>query len=159
MVDGGVGLVVVRFGGPRKLVGIADALDGDVEALEDPRGEPSEAIIDEIAQAMIAAGAVEGASEGHGFERVVDRRAAIARALEVAHPGDLVLIAGKGHESTIEYANGPQLWDDRAVAREEITKRFGAPAEKPPVRVLLDDDEDDDDLDAADDELVEDQDD
>ena len=108
---------------------------------EDPRSEPSEAIIDEIAQAMIAAGAVEGASEGHSFERIVDRRAAIARALEIAQPGDLVLIAGKGHESTIEYADGPQPWDDRAVAREEITKRFGAKAAAV-APVLLDDDDD-----------------
>ncbi|MEI6136687.1 MAG: hypothetical protein WCQ48_04645, partial [Chloroflexota bacterium] len=76
----------------------------------------------EIAQAMIAGGATEGAR----FERIVDRRAAIARALEVAQPGDLVLIAGKGHESTIEYADGPKSWGDRAVAREEIAKRFAA---------------------------------
>jgi len=92
---------------------------------EDPRSEPSEAIIDEIAQAMIAGGAVEG----ERFERVVDRREAIARALDLAGPDDLVLIAGKGHESTIEYADGPREWDDRKVARELILDRFGAPEE------------------------------
>ena len=101
----------------------AELIDLSILTDEDPRSEPSEAIIDEIAQAMIARGAVEG----ERFERVVDRRAAIARALEMAQPGDLVLIAGKGHESTIEYADGPRPWDDRAVAREEIAKRFGAP--------------------------------
>ena len=119
----------------------AELIDLSILTDEDPRSEPSEAIIDEIAQAMIAAGAVEGASEGHSFERIVDRRAAIARALEIAQPGDLVLIAGKGHESTIEYADGPQPWDDRAVAREEITKRFGAKAAAV-APVLLDDDDD-----------------
>lgn len=87
---------------------------------EDPRSEPPEAIVAEIAQAMLEAGAAEGAQ----FERVQPRRAAIARALDVAAPGDLVLIAGKGHESTIEWADGPEPWDDRAVAREEIARRF-----------------------------------
>ena len=100
----------------------AELIDLSILTDEDPRSEPSEAIIDEIARAMIAGGAVEG----ERFERVADRRAAIARALEVARPGDLVLIAGKGHESSIEYADGPRPWDDRAVAREEIARRFGA---------------------------------
>ncbi|MGE3961571.1 MAG: UDP-N-acetylmuramoyl-L-alanyl-D-glutamate--2,6-diaminopimelate ligase [Dehalococcoidia bacterium] len=99
----------------------ADLLDYAILADEDPRSEPSDAIIDEIAQAMVAGGAVEG----ERFERIPDRRAAIARALDVAEPGDLVLVAGKGHESTIEYADGPRPWDDRAVTRELIAGRFG----------------------------------
>ncbi|MFA7250329.1 MAG: UDP-N-acetylmuramoyl-L-alanyl-D-glutamate--2,6-diaminopimelate ligase [Dehalococcoidia bacterium] len=105
----------------------AELIDLSILTDEDPRSEPSEVIIDEIAQAMIARGAVEG----QRFERVPDRRAAIARALQVAGPGDLVLIAGKGHESTIEYADGPRPWDDRRVAREEIARLFAAagPAE------------------------------
>ena len=108
----------------------ARALDYCVLTDEDPRGEPSEAIIDEIARAMLAGGATEAPGEaprtGGTFERVADRRAAIARALEVARAGDIVVIAGKGHESTIEYADGPRPWDDRAVAREEIARRFDA---------------------------------
>ncbi|MCK9485121.1 MAG: UDP-N-acetylmuramoyl-L-alanyl-D-glutamate--2,6-diaminopimelate ligase [Dehalococcoidia bacterium] len=101
----------------------AELLDYAVLTDEDPRSEPSEAIIDDIAQAMLAAGAVEG----ERFERVTDRREAIGRAFDLAEPGDLVLIAGKGHESTIEYADGPRPWDDRAVAREVIADRFGQP--------------------------------
>ncbi|MGE3857596.1 MAG: UDP-N-acetylmuramoyl-L-alanyl-D-glutamate--2,6-diaminopimelate ligase [Dehalococcoidia bacterium] len=96
----------------------AELIDLSILTDEDPRSEPSEAIIDEIAQAMLAG----GAAEGERFERVPDRRAAIARACALARPGDLVLIAGKGHESTIEYADGPRPWDDRAVAREEIAR-------------------------------------
>ena len=42
---------------------------------------------------------------------------AIERALALAAPGDLVLIAGKGHESTIEWADHAEPWDDRAAAR------------------------------------------
>ena len=99
----------------------AALIDLSILTDEDPRSEPPETIIDEIARAMTAGGAVEG----EGFERIVDRRAAIARALAIAQPGDLVLILGKGHESTIEYAAGPQPWDDRAVAREEMARRFG----------------------------------
>lgn len=104
-------------------MGAAAAATADFTILtdEDPRSETPAAIIDEIAQAMLAA----GASEGERFERVPDRRAAIARAFEIAQPGDLVLIAGKGHETTIEYASGAVPFDDRVVAREEIARRFG----------------------------------
>ncbi|MDA0815923.1 MAG: UDP-N-acetylmuramoyl-L-alanyl-D-glutamate--2,6-diaminopimelate ligase [Chloroflexi bacterium] len=99
----------------------AERVDYTILTDEDPRSEPSDAIIDDIAQAMLAKGAVEG----ERFERIADRREAIARALSVATPGDLVLLAGKGHESTIEYADGARAWDDRAVAREIIAERFG----------------------------------
>ncbi|MBX7111516.1 MAG: UDP-N-acetylmuramoyl-L-alanyl-D-glutamate--2,6-diaminopimelate ligase [Dehalococcoidia bacterium] len=123
------GRVIVMFGcagerarDRRSGLGSVAAVHADFTVLtdEDPRSEPPDAIIDEIAQAMTAA----GASEGERFERVRPRRAAIARALEVAVPGDLVLIAGKGHESTIEWAEGPEPWDDRVAAREEIARRF-----------------------------------
>jgi UDP-N-acetylmuramoyl-L-alanyl-D-glutamate--2,6-diaminopimelate ligase len=76
---------------------------------------------------MIAGGAVEG----EGFARVPDRREAIAHALERAEPGDIVLLAGKGHESTIERAEGALPWDERAVARELIAERFGT--DTPPI--------------------------
>lgn len=99
----------------------AALVDYSVLTDEDPRSEPSAAIMEDIAQAMLAA----GATEGERFERVTDRREAIARALDLAEVGDLVLIAGKGHESTIEYADGPRPWDDRAVTRELIAERFG----------------------------------
>jgi UDP-N-acetylmuramoyl-L-alanyl-D-glutamate--2,6-diaminopimelate ligase len=87
---------------------------------EDPRSEPSEQISGQIAEAMAAAGAVEG----ERFERVESRREAIARGLELARPGDLLLIAGKGHERSIERADGPEPWDDRQVTREAIAARF-----------------------------------
>ena len=101
---------------------VAAALaDFSVLTEEDPRSEPSEAIVDEIATAMLEA----GAEEGERFERVLDRREAIARALELAAPGDLVLLAGKGHESSIERATGAVAWDERGVAQELIEERFG----------------------------------
>jgi UDP-N-acetylmuramoyl-L-alanyl-D-glutamate--2,6-diaminopimelate ligase len=88
---------------------------------EDPRSEDPEAIIDEIARALIAG----AAAEGERFERVPDRRDAIDRAFAIAEPGDLVLLAGKGHESTIERAGGPTPWDEAGAARQSIAARFG----------------------------------
>ena len=99
----------------------AELADYVVLTDEDPRSEPSEAIVADIAIAMIAGGAIEGEQ----FERVLDRREAIDRALALAKAGDLVLITGKGHEQSIERADGPQPWDDRAVTREQIAQQFG----------------------------------
>ncbi|HJM88044.1 MAG TPA: UDP-N-acetylmuramoyl-L-alanyl-D-glutamate--2,6-diaminopimelate ligase [Dehalococcoidia bacterium] len=88
---------------------------------EDPRSEDGDAIIDDIARAMTAA----GATEGERFERVPDRREAIDRAFAIAEQGDLVLLAGKGHESSIERAGGPVAWSESGMARELIAARFG----------------------------------
>ena len=97
---------------------------------EDPHSERPEAIIDDIARAMTAA----GAGEGERFERVPERRDAIARAFELARPDDLLLLAGKGHESTIERAAESLPWDERAVARDLIAARFGGEAvDSPPT--------------------------
>ena len=83
---------------------------------EDPRGEPRETILEQIAEGAEAAGL------HHGSElRVVpDRRAAIALALEAARPGDAVLFAGKGHEKTIETAEGAVPWDEAAEVRAAL---------------------------------------
>ncbi len=128
------GRLIVVFGSAgerpserRRGMGAVAARQADYAILteEDPRSEPPEAIIDEIARAMIAA----GAEEGRRFERVPDRRDAIARAIGMAEFGDVVLIAGKGHEPTIERADGPHPWDDRRVAREVLLERFSDPDE------------------------------
>ena len=55
---------------------------------DNPRGEDPAAIIDEV---------IPGFS-GKTYDVVVDREAAIRRAIELARPGDIVLLAGKGHE-------------------------------------------------------------
>ena len=50
-----------------------------------------------------------------------DRRAAIERAMEIARPGDIVLIAGKGHEQGQEFEGGRKVpFDDREVARDAL---------------------------------------
>ena len=128
------GRLIVVFGAAgerpserRRGMGAVAARQADYAVLteEDPRSEPPDAIIDEIARAMIAA----GADEGRRFERAPDRRDAIRRAIAMAEFGDVVLIAGKGHEPTIERADGPHPWDDRRAAREALMERFSDPDE------------------------------
>ncbi len=79
---------------------------------EDPRGEDRDAILDEIARGAEAG----GKRRGHDLLLVADRRAAIEAAFERARPGDVVLLAGKGHERSIIGAAGPVPWDERAEA-------------------------------------------
>jgi len=66
---------------------------------------------------------VQGKAAGLDYEIVIDRRAAIRRAIEVARPGDTVLLAGKGHEHTMQMASGAEPWDERAEAEAAIRDR------------------------------------
>jgi UDP-N-acetylmuramoyl-L-alanyl-D-glutamate--2,6-diaminopimelate ligase len=82
---------------------------------EDPRGEdPRELLL------HIAAGT--GRTEGDGLLIIPDRGKAIARAFELAGPGDTVLLLGKGHESSIIYKGGPIPWDEIEVAEKLLQK-------------------------------------
>src|SRR5438067_1844512 len=71
----------------------------------------------------VQAGA-EGKAPGRDFEVVIDRRAAIRRAIEVAQTGDTVLLAGKGHERSMRTARGSEPWDERAEAEAAIKERL-----------------------------------
>ncbi len=112
-------LVVFGAGGDRDrskrpLMGEIGARLADVAIVtsDNPRSEDPEAIVD-----AVAAGA------GEHVEREVDRRAAIARAIALAEPGDVVVIAGKGHEQGQEFAGGrKEPFDDVAVAREALRR-------------------------------------
>ena len=81
---------------------------------EDPRGEDREAILDAIARGAEAA----GRRRGQDLHLIADRRAAIAAAFDAARPGDIVLLAGKGHERSIIGPDGDRPWDELAVATE-----------------------------------------
>lgn len=83
---------------------------------EDPRGEDRVAILDAIARGAEAA----GRRRGHDLLLIADRRAAIEAAFEAARPGDVVLLAGKGHEHSIIGPTGETPWDERAVAEEVL---------------------------------------
>jgi UDP-N-acetylmuramoyl-L-alanyl-D-glutamate--2,6-diaminopimelate ligase len=78
---------------------------------EDPRGEDRVAICEQIAAGAEQSGARRGAT----LHVIPDRTEAIAFALGGAAPGDTVLCAGKGHESSIITATGSVTWDERAV--------------------------------------------
>ena len=64
-----------------------------------------------------------GKAPGRDYEVVIDRRAAIRRAIELAKPGDTVLLAGKGHERSMRTARGSEPWDERAEAEAAIRER------------------------------------
>jgi UDP-N-acetylmuramoyl-L-alanyl-D-glutamate--2,6-diaminopimelate ligase len=57
------------------------------------------------------------------YEVIVDRREAIFRAVAMAQPRDIILIAGKGHETYQEFADRTAPFDDTAVAREALEGR------------------------------------
>jgi UDP-N-acetylmuramoyl-L-alanyl-D-glutamate--2,6-diaminopimelate ligase len=83
---------------------------------DNPRSEEPAAIIAEIVAGITA--------DGAGVEVIVDRHAAIARAISLARGGDVVVIAGKGHEQGQEFAAGRIVpFDDAQVARAELRAR------------------------------------
>jgi UDP-N-acetylmuramoyl-L-alanyl-D-glutamate--2,6-diaminopimelate ligase len=96
----------------RPLMGQAAASRADrvIVTSDNPRSEDPEAIVDEVV-----------AGTGPDIDREPDRRRAIALAVETAEPGDVVVIAGKGHEQGQELAGGrKEPFDDREVAREAL---------------------------------------
>jgi UDP-N-acetylmuramoyl-L-alanyl-D-glutamate--2,6-diaminopimelate ligase len=103
-----------RDRGKRPLMGAIAAREADVAIVtsDNPRSEDPDAIIAEI---------VAGIDDRAGVEVAADRRAAIRRAIELAEPGDVLVIAGKGHEQGQEFAGGrKEPFDDVAVAREAL---------------------------------------
>jgi len=60
---------------------------------------------------------------GSRHEKITDREAAIRHAIQLAQPGDIVLIAGKGHENYQEFADRKIPFDDVAVAGNAINNR------------------------------------
>ncbi|MEA2518023.1 MAG: UDP-N-acetylmuramoyl-L-alanyl-D-glutamate--2,6-diaminopimelate ligase [Chloroflexota bacterium] len=83
---------------------------------EDPRGEDSGAILDDIAR-----GAEHGGKRrDRDLLLIPDRPAAIAAAFERARAGDIVLLAGKGHERSIIGPDGPRPYDEATTARAAL---------------------------------------
>jgi len=100
----------------RPLMGRAGSELADIAVVtsDNPRSEDPDAIIEQV---------LAGVPQDLRDEVIVesDRRRAIGLAMAAAQPGDLVVIAGKGHEQGQELAGGRKIpFDDRAVAREEL---------------------------------------
>jgi UDP-N-acetylmuramoyl-L-alanyl-D-glutamate--2,6-diaminopimelate ligase len=116
LADGNRVIVVVGAGGDRDrgkrpLMGklASELADVAIVTSDNPRSEDPEAIVAEI---------VAGAEEPVEVE--LDRAAAIARAVELAQPGDVILIAGKGAEQGQELADRTVPFDDREAAKEAL---------------------------------------
>jgi UDP-N-acetylmuramoyl-L-alanyl-D-glutamate--2,6-diaminopimelate ligase len=122
----GDGRLIVVFGaggdrdrGKRPLMGrvAAELSDLAIVTSDNPRSEEPLAIIEDVLQGT-----------GTDVEIDPDRRSAIARAVGLAEPGDVVVIAGKGHEQGQEVGDVVHPFDDREVARGTLTARARAEA-------------------------------
>ncbi len=112
-------IVVFGSGGERDVEkrpaqgGVASEL-ADLMVLtdEDPRGEDRMGILRQI---------VSGAKGAAEVRLIPDRREALRAALAAARPGDVVMCLGKGHEKSIDYADGPMTWDEASAVREILS--------------------------------------
>ena len=89
----------------------AELADIPIATSDNPRGEDPVEILKEVERGLIAGGASK-------YLKFVDRREAIARAIELANSRSVVVIAGKGHETTQVIGGREFPFDDRAVAAE-----------------------------------------
>jgi len=121
------GRVIVTFGcggerdktkRPRMGRIAAARADHVIVTSDNPRSEDPSAIIRDI---------LRGVPPGSPVEVEPDRRRAIALAVAAAEPGDVVLVAGKGHEQTQEFAGRREPFDDRQEVRNAL-EQLGDPA-------------------------------
>jgi UDP-N-acetylmuramoyl-L-alanyl-D-glutamate--2,6-diaminopimelate ligase len=114
-----------RDRGKRPLMGEAATrlADRTIVTSDNPRSEDPLAIIAEIEP-----GAIRG---GGPYAVEPDRRAAIAMALAEAGPGDVVVVAGKGHETGQQFADRTVPFDDRVVAREALASLADGGGDRP----------------------------
>jgi UDP-N-acetylmuramoyl-L-alanyl-D-glutamate--2,6-diaminopimelate ligase len=119
-----------RDRGKRPLMGEAAARASDVVVLtsDNPRTEPPEQILADV-EAGVRAGDLPRlaapSADARGWLVEPDRRAAIALAIGAARPGDVVLVAGKGHEDYQIVGTEKRHFDDR----EEVRRALGAVGE------------------------------
>ena len=84
--------------------------DFSIITSDNPRKEDPEAIIAEVAKGF----------RSDRYEKITERASAIARAIALAQPRDIVVIAGKGHETYQEFADSTIPFDDMQVARRAL---------------------------------------
>ncbi len=127
----GSGRLLVVFGcggdrdaGKRPLMGqvAEEAADVVVVTSDNPRGEPPEGVIADILAGM----------KRSDLTVEPDRRRAIAAALDAAAPGDLLVVAGRGHETTQEIEGRQVPFDDRTVVAEEWARLMDIASEPKP---------------------------
>jgi UDP-N-acetylmuramoyl-L-alanyl-D-glutamate--2,6-diaminopimelate ligase len=106
----------------RPLMGAVAGRLSDVIVItsDNPRSEDPDRIIEEIRRGITPD---TRRDSGQRLLAIADRRAAIAKAIELARGGDLVLVAGKGHEKYQVIGDRAHPFDDAAVAREALGRR------------------------------------
>ncbi len=131
-----------RDRGKRPLMGAIAARLADVAIVtsDNPRSEDPERIIGEILDGVTGGGSAVGAFAGAGsparaatgeVRAIADRQAAIEQAIASARHGDVVVIAGKGHEQGQEFADGHKIpFDDVAVTRQALHEHARAPLQR-----------------------------
>ncbi len=121
MRDLTTGRLIVLFGSAGERDTAKRAIQGKIAseyadviilADEDPRGEEPKAILKDIASGT------KRMVQGKDLFLITDRREAITHAFSIARQGDMVLLLGKGHESSIIYKDGPVPWNEIEVATE-----------------------------------------
>jgi UDP-N-acetylmuramoyl-L-alanyl-D-glutamate--2,6-diaminopimelate ligase len=113
----------------RPVLGRMAAAKADVVIVtnEDPYDDDPRTIIDQVAQGARKA----GKQDGQDLFLIIDRQAAIDKAMELARPNDLVLLTGKGSEQKICVAWGKKMpWDEREAARKAIRRAIAQSAVK-----------------------------
>jgi UDP-N-acetylmuramoyl-L-alanyl-D-glutamate--2,6-diaminopimelate ligase len=117
-----------RDAGKRPLMGAAAARGADVVVVtsDNPRSESPEAIVGEIVPGLEGEGLrrIDEASArtARGYLSCIDRAEAIALALRLARPGDVVLVAGKGHETSQQVGAEKRPFDDREACRAALAE-------------------------------------
>jgi UDP-N-acetylmuramoyl-L-alanyl-D-glutamate--2,6-diaminopimelate ligase len=113
-------IVVFGCGGDRDrqkrplMAGVVEQhADRAIITSDNPRKEDPQKIVDEV----------EKGFRGSNYEKIVDRTEAIDRAISLAEPREIVLIAGKGHENYQEFADHTVPFDDIQVARRAVENR------------------------------------
>jgi UDP-N-acetylmuramoyl-L-alanyl-D-glutamate--2,6-diaminopimelate ligase len=115
----------------RPLMGMIAARLSDVVVItsDNPRSEDPKRIIEEIERGIPAG--TQASTRAPVVESVVERADAIERAISLAGRGDVVLIAGKGHEKYQQIGDRVLPFDDGEVARAALARRRPRPAQKP----------------------------
>ncbi|HNS01982.1 MAG TPA: UDP-N-acetylmuramoyl-L-alanyl-D-glutamate--2,6-diaminopimelate ligase [Anaerolineae bacterium] len=127
---GSAGLRDVR---KRGLMAAASLRLADLTILtaEDPRVESLDVILEQMAEGARQVGGVEG----RNFWRIPDRTAAILAAVEMAQPGDVVIVCGKGHEQSMCFGEIEHPWRDQLVLAWALERRLGQSSAPPPFRL------------------------
>ena len=105
--------------------------DLTVLTAEDPRSESLDTILAQMAEGAQRAGGVEG----RDFVRIADRSAAVLHAVNLARPGDVVVVCGKGHEQSMCFGVTEHPWRDQPVVRWALQRRLGLTHAPPPFHL------------------------